>query len=269
MVNRTASRPDPVQQVGQRDVGAGALGHAHGLAVAQHVHDLAEHDLEPDVGIAGQRFDRRLHARDVAAMVGAPDVDHQLGAARHLVGVVGDVVGEVGVGAVRLAQRAIDVVAEPRRAEQGLLARFPIVGRLALGRLEHALIDQPVGPQPFDGAVRLAPLEQLALAGEHVEADAEGGQVLPDARHHRGGRELAHGLEPLRRVGDGGARAGQAVAELVAAAPRRPGPGIRPYTAGRWGWPRRTPPRSGWCRAPAGSASRRPRRGRRPGRRRR
>ena len=45
MVKRTASRPDLVEQVAQRDEGAGALGHAHRLAAAQDMHDLAQHDF--------------------------------------------------------------------------------------------------------------------------------------------------------------------------------------------------------------------------------
>ena len=101
----------------------------------------------------GDGADRRLHALDVAAMVGAPDVDHVGEAAPVLVVVIGDVVGEVGPAAVRLLERPVDVVAELRGAEQRLLAVFPVVGLLALRRLEPALVDQVLARQLLEGAV--------------------------------------------------------------------------------------------------------------------
>ena len=81
-----------------------------------------------------------------------------------LVGVVGDVVGEIGVAAVGLAQRPVDVVAEVGGAEQGLRARFPVVRRLALGRVQHALVDQAVGVQFLDDRVGGAGGDQGAFA---------------------------------------------------------------------------------------------------------
>ena len=60
-----------------------------------------------------------------------------------LVVVIGDVGGEIGPAAVRLAQRPVDVVAEIGGAEQELLARLPVLRRrLALRRLQRAGIDQ-------------------------------------------------------------------------------------------------------------------------------
>ena len=47
--------PDLVDEVAQRHVGAGALGHAHGLAAAHDVHDLAQHHFEPHAPIRSQR----------------------------------------------------------------------------------------------------------------------------------------------------------------------------------------------------------------------
>ena len=92
---------------------------------------------------SGDRLHRRLHPLDVAAVIGAPDVDHRGKAALELRAVIGDVGGEIGVGAVRFEQRPVDVVAECRRAEQRLLAVLPILDRLALGRRQPALVDRP------------------------------------------------------------------------------------------------------------------------------
>ena len=62
-------------------------------------------------------------------MVGAEHVDQIAEAAVELVLVVGDVGREIGVGAVRLDQRTIDVVAKGGGAEQRLLAVLVILDR--------------------------------------------------------------------------------------------------------------------------------------------
>ena len=105
-------------------------------------------------------------------MVGAPDVDHVEEAALELVLVVGDVGGEIGVAAVRLHQRPVDVVAEGGGAEQRLLAVLPILDRLALRRRQAALVDEALGAQVVDGLGDLvvAGLDQRALGEEHVVA---------------------------------------------------------------------------------------------------
>ena len=54
-------------------------------------------------------------------------------AALELRAMVGDVGGEIGVGAVGLEQRPVDVVAEVGRAEQGLLAVLPVLVDLPFG----------------------------------------------------------------------------------------------------------------------------------------
>ena len=63
-----------LQQIAQRDEGPGAFRHAHRLAAAHHVHDLAEHGLERRVAMR-HRLHRGLHARHVAAVIGAEHVD--------------------------------------------------------------------------------------------------------------------------------------------------------------------------------------------------
>ena len=117
---------DFLDQVAQGDEAAGALAH---LAPARRRAARARSGTSPPAILArvGQRAHGRAHAGNIAAVIGAPDVDHELRAARHLVRVVGDVVGEIGVAAVAFAQRAIDVVAELGGAEQGLGAGLPVV----------------------------------------------------------------------------------------------------------------------------------------------
>ena len=134
----------------KRDEVAGALRHLHRLAVAQQLHELDDLDVERRLA-GGHRLHRRLHALDVAAMIGAPDVDQIAKAAVELVLVIGDVGGEVGVGAVRLDQRTIDVIAIGGGAEQQLLAVFPVLDRRALRRRQPAFIDVALGAQEIDG----------------------------------------------------------------------------------------------------------------------
>ena len=128
-MNRTASRADFVHHLAQRDEIARAFRHLHRLAVAQQPHEL--HDLDVERGLAAaDRLHRRLHALDVAAMIGAEHVDHVAEAAIELVLVIGDIGGEIGVAAVRLDQRTVDVVAIGGGAEQRLLAVLVILDRL-------------------------------------------------------------------------------------------------------------------------------------------
>ena len=98
-----------LEHVRQSFKGARARGHAHGLAVAQQVDQLDEHHvkifLRPSHG-----GDGGAHARHVAVVVRAPDVNAPLIAAGILVVMVGDVRGEVGEAAVGLAQHPVLVV---------------------------------------------------------------------------------------------------------------------------------------------------------------
>ena len=63
---------------------------------------------------------------------------------------IGDVGREIGVGAVGLLQRTIDIVAECGRAEQRLLAVLPVLDRRALRRRQAAFIDVAARAQPID-----------------------------------------------------------------------------------------------------------------------
>ena len=170
-------------------------------------HQLDElHDLDVEVGgVAADRLHRCLHALDVAAVVGAPDVDHVAEAAVELRLVISDVGGEIGVAAVGFLQRPVDVVAEARGAKQRLLAVLVILDRRAFRRRQAAFINLSVRAQRFDGGADLvAPLDQRALGKEHVVLDVQRGEIIADHRHHHGDGfdadewqppSLRHGLE--------------------------------------------------------------------------
>ena len=75
---------DVVEQVVERDDRAGALRHLHALAALDEVDELHDHELEA-LGVAAERLPGGLHARHVAVVVGAPDVDRAVVAALELV----------------------------------------------------------------------------------------------------------------------------------------------------------------------------------------
>ena len=129
-------------------------------------------------------------------MIGAQHIDEFLEVASDLVARIGDVGSEVGVGAVRLDQRPVDVVAELRRAEQRLLAILPILRQFALGRRQAALIDEASGAQILDGAIDFARRMQRLLGDEHLLANVQGGEILANEIHHHRERLLAHDRQP-------------------------------------------------------------------------
>ena len=132
-------------------------------------------------------------------MVGAPDIDHVAEAAVELVLVIGDVGREIGVAAVRLLQRPVDVVAIGGGPEQGLLAVLIILDRHALRRRQPAFIDVALGAQELDGIGDLVDVtgDQRALGEEHVVLDVEGGEIAADHFHHHGDRLVAHARKPF------------------------------------------------------------------------
>src|SRR5436305_5197176 len=84
-----------VDDIAQCDKRAGALRHAHGLALVEEMHELAQLDVELGLTVA-QRLYRRLHALDIAAVIGAPYIDQTAEPAAELVVVIGDVAGKIG-----------------------------------------------------------------------------------------------------------------------------------------------------------------------------
>ena len=76
-------------------------------------------------------FDGRRHARDVAVVVRAPDIDHALEPAQVLFAVVGDVRGEIGGLPVAAHHHAVLFVPEGRAFEPpGPLRRVDDAARL-------------------------------------------------------------------------------------------------------------------------------------------
>jgi hypothetical protein len=120
------------------------------LAVAEQLDQLAQQNGELRLAFRHAPRDR-FQPLDVAAMVGAEHIDHLVEAAVVLVLEVGNVGGEIGVGAVRLDQRTIHVVTDFGRAEQRLFAIFPIFRQLALRWRQRALVDVTLEGQVVDG----------------------------------------------------------------------------------------------------------------------
>ncbi len=148
---------DLVQQVGERQALAGALGHADDLAALHHAHELHEHDLQAAGAVQAERVQRVLQARHVAVVVRAPDIDDAVKAALlELVAVVGDIRGEIGVEAVRAAQHVVLVRAESGRAQ-------PQRAVLLIGRA--------LGGQQLAGLAHIAGVVQRGFAEPHVVMD--------------------------------------------------------------------------------------------------
>ncbi len=92
---------------------------------------------------------------------------------------IGDVGGEIGVGAVALLQRTVDVVAEIGRPEQPLLAILPVLGRLALGRGDAALKNEALLLQLLHRLNDGAGVVQALLREEDLVVDVEERQIVP------------------------------------------------------------------------------------------
>ena len=184
---------DFVDEVAERHKRPGALGHLHRFAVVEHPDHLAELDVELAFAV-GERLQGGLHALDVAAVVGAPDVDQVLEAAVHLVLVVGDVAGEIGADAAGLLERAVDFIAELGGLEQQLGPGLPVVGGLALGRFQDAGVGEPGIGQEFQRVIDLAGFHQGLFRTEHIVVHAEVLQILAHQLHH-----VFHGEVPERR----------------------------------------------------------------------
>ena len=192
-----------VDQVIEGDDRAGALGHAHGLAVLHEVDELADEDLQILTRLVAEGGAHGHHAADVAVVIGAEQVDGRVRAALTLVQVVGDVAREVGGLTVRLDEDTVLVVAVGGRAQPHRAALVEDLAALT---------------QAFDRVGDRAGGVQGVLVEEDVEVGAEGVQALLDLREHQldaaGAEDLdGLGLGQGDRVGlAGGARVG---ADLV------------------------------------------------------
>ncbi len=107
---------DFLEHVFESNEFAGAFAHAHRFAAAGELDHLDQHHLQ-SVGIVTQALHRRLQARHIAMMIGAPDIDQFGKLTLKFVAMIGDVGGEISQLAVALDHRAIFIVAELRRAK--------------------------------------------------------------------------------------------------------------------------------------------------------
>ena len=129
-------------------------------------------------------------------MIGPEHVNQRIKPALHLVVMVRDIGCEIGPGPVRLHHRTVHIVAMFGRPEQRLLARLPIFGLLALGRLQHTLIDQTLVLQILNRRLDPAGAIQRLFAVKHVHLDTQRFQIGTDQVHHRIGREVADLFQP-------------------------------------------------------------------------
>ncbi len=91
--------PDFIDHLTQGDEFPSAFRHFNWFAGAQQPDQLHELYIKVSWSCA-QRFDRRLHAPDIAAVVSAPDVDQVPKTAVQFRLVIGNVSGEVRIGPV-------------------------------------------------------------------------------------------------------------------------------------------------------------------------
>ena len=156
--------PDLFQQLFHQHELAAALGHPHRLPLAEQRDELNDERLERLRGVA-ERLHRGAHARDVAVMVGAEQVDHVVDTGELHVVVERDVDGEVGQLAGAPPQHAVLVVA-------GALD-----GRRAEPERAVLLVREAAGGEVLHGLLRQAAVTYVALfRGPHVEVHAVGGE---------------------------------------------------------------------------------------------
>ncbi|MNN41500.1 hypothetical protein D3C81_1556220 [compost metagenome] len=111
---------------------AGTFGHFDLLAVLEQADHLGnQHDQL--LGIIAECRHGRLHTRDVAMVIGTPDIDHFIVAPAILITVIGDIRRKVGIGSIIFDQHAVLVVAVFGRLQPGCpvqLVHFTAVAQL-------------------------------------------------------------------------------------------------------------------------------------------
>ncbi len=190
-------------QLAQGDELAGARTHGGLLALAVEHGKLHQRHLEPGF-VQAEGLDRPLHARDVAVVVGAPDVDHAREAALVLVEVVGDVRGEIGVEAVLPLHDPVLLVAE-------------LGGTEPLGAVLQ--VDVAVLLQESDGLLHQPRVEERLLREPGIEVHAELGEIVAAVAELLGQRVVVDVgiVVPEQRLGLGDQRVEMALRVLLGA----------------------------------------------------
>ena len=192
---------DGLDQVLQRDDGAGALAHPHRLAVLDQVDQLADQDLEVVARGVAEGGAHGHQPADVAVVVGAEHDDDAVEAALALVEVVGEVAGEVGRLAVgRMMTRSLS---SPKSVVRSQIA--PSASKM-----------WPELAQPVDGVLDGAGLVQrrsrgsrrrsrrrsragVALISANISVDADRAEDLLRLVVGRGRAASGRGRQHLRR----------------------------------------------------------------------
>ena len=180
--------PHFLQQLLHQDELAAALGHAHRLAVTQQRHELDDQRLERIERVA-ERGHRRAHARHVAVVVGAEQIDHMIDAREFHEVMIGDVDGKVGELARAPAQHTVLVIAGAGH------------GRRAKPQRAVVLVRQPTRGELLHRLLHQAAVTHVALLGRpHVELHAVGRERAALLRDHELDRPAAEMLEARARV---------------------------------------------------------------------
>ena len=129
-------------------------------------------------------------------MICAEHVDQGIKATGQLIVVIRDIRREIGPAAVRLHDRAVNIIAVVRGFEQRLFARFPIFGQLAFGRLKRAAIDQTLAFQIVNRCFDAACAVKRLLGKEVVHSHVQTRQIFADQVHHLIGRKSAYFFQP-------------------------------------------------------------------------
>src|SRR3546814_4456296 len=90
----------------------------------------------------------------------------------RLLEIRGEIGPEIGPASLGLPDRPVHIVAKAGGAEQRQFHRLPIVGKLALRRLQHAFVNQSIGAQLRDRRLDRARRLQFGLRRIKVVADA-------------------------------------------------------------------------------------------------
>ena len=135
--------------------------------------------------LVAEGLDHRLHPRNVAVMIGPPDVDQQIVAATELVLMIGDIGSEVRKLSILLAHHPILVVCEGSRPEP---LRPVLLKQIALG-FQH-----------IESALHGLIFEQQGFTGPGVKVQAEQCQIrLNRLEHFAIGPGCAHILQVIRQ----------------------------------------------------------------------